>query len=169
MVNSHVNRQPVGRAPRVLIFAMILAFAVIVGGFTAAAQTYSSFGGSVVDPTGSVVTGVTLAMTNKQTGQKYQVKSSDVGSFEFVGLTAGDYELETSIAGFRPTKSTMTIGSKNVRNDIRLEVGSLEETITVIDRGEPRADNLCPSVGKGISPETPACVVTGTPSSRAVS
>jgi TonB family protein len=162
MVNREVNRQPVGRIPRVLILATIVALAVAVGGFTAAAQTFASYGGSVVDPTGSVVPGVTLSMLNTQSGQKYEITSSDVGSFEFVGLTAGEYELQTFVAGFRTRKSAVTIGSKNVRNDIRLEVGSLEETITVVDRGEPRADNLHASVGKGIRPEKPACVVKPT-------
>src|SRR5438093_6578689 len=56
----------------------------------------------------------------------------------------------------------MTIGNKNTRNDIRLEVGSLEETITVVDRGGPRADNVHPSVGVGRTPEKPACVVKPT-------
>ena len=58
MVNCDVNRQPVGRAPRVLILAMLFALAVAVGGFTAAAQTFASYGGSVVDQTGNVVTEV---------------------------------------------------------------------------------------------------------------
>jgi TonB family protein len=162
MVNDHVNRQPVGPAPRALILALTLALAVVIGGFTTAAQTFASFGGSVVDPTGSVVTGVTLTMTNTQTGQKYQVKSSDVGSFEFVGLTPGEYEFETWIAGFKTTKAPMTMTSKNVRSDVRLEVGSLEETITVVDRGEARPDNLSPRAGRGISPEKPACVARPT-------
>jgi TonB family protein len=162
MVNSHVNRQPVGRAPRVLIFAMLFGLAVAVGGFTAAAQTFASFSGSVLDQTGNVVAGVTLTMTNKQTGQKYQVNSGDIGSFEFVGLTPSQYELETLVAGFKTTKIPMTIGTKNVRDNVRLEVGTLEETITVVDRGEPRADGLRPSVGGGSAPEKPACVVKPT-------
>lgn len=163
MVNNDLNRQPVGRAPRVLILAMLFALAVAVGGFTAAAQTFASFAGSVVDQTGNIVTGVTLTMTNKQTGQKYQVKSGDIGSFEFVGLTSGEYDLETFIAGFKTKKSPMTVGTKNVRNDVRLEVGSLEETITVVDRGEPRVEGVGPSVRGGAAPpEKPTCVVKST-------
>jgi TonB family protein len=162
MVNGQINRQPVGRAPRVLILAMLFTLAVAIGGFSAAAQTFASFDGSVLDQTGNVVPGVTLTMTNKQTGQKYQVKSSDLGSFEFVGLTSGQYELETSVPGFKTTKSPMTIAGKNLRDTVRLEVGSLEETITVVDRGEPRADGLRPRVGSGIAPEKPACVVKPT-------
>jgi hypothetical protein len=162
MVTSTVNRQPVGPAPRVLTFAMIFVLAVLVGGFTTAAQSFASYGGSVLDQTGNVVTGVTLTMTNKKTGQKYQVKSSDTGSFEFVGLTAGDYELETYSPGFRNAKTPMTVASKNIQSNIRLEVGMLEETINVIDNGAPRADNMHPTAGRGWTPEKQACVVKPT-------
>jgi outer membrane biosynthesis protein TonB len=158
MVTSTVNRQPVGRAPRVLTFAMIVVLAILVGGFTTAAQSFASYGGSVLDQTGNVVTGVTLTMTNKKTGQKYQVKSTETGSFEFVGLTAGDYELETWSPGFRNAKTTMTVSNKNIQSDIRLEVGMLEETINIVDRGEPRADGVRPmSRGYGWPPEKAAC------------
>jgi TonB family protein len=162
MVDTQVNRQPVGRAPRVVIMAMIFVLAVAVGGFTAAAQTFASFSGSVLDQTGNVVTGVALSMTNKQTGQKYQVTSNDIGSFEFVGLTTGEYDLDTLAAGFRSAKSTMTITGRSVRSDVRLEVGTLEETITVVDRGEPRVEGAGPSVRGGRTPEKPACVAKPT-------
>jgi beta-lactamase regulating signal transducer with metallopeptidase domain len=163
MVTSNVNRQPIGRAPRVLTFAMIFALAVMVGGFTTAAQSFASYAGSVIDQTGNIVTGVTLAMTNKQTGQKYQVKSSDTGAFEFVGLTAGEYELETISPGFRNAKTPVTIGNKNIRGDIRLEVGSLEETITVVDRGEPRVEGAAPTArGYKWPPEKAACTTRPT-------
>ena len=163
MVNHQVNRQPVGRAPRVLIFAMLLVLAVAVGGLTTAAQTFASYKGSVVDQTGNIVAGVELTMTNKQTGQKYQVKSSDVGSFEFVGLTSGEYELATISPGFRNAKTPMTIGNKNITGDIRLEVGSLEETITVVDSGEPRVEGAGP-IARGYKwpPEKAACTAKPT-------
>jgi protein TonB len=53
--------------------------------------------------------------------------------------------------------------TKNLRSDIRLEVGSLEETITVVDRGEPRVEGAGPMVSRGVPiPEKPACVTKAT-------
>src|SRR5262249_59306720 len=123
-----------------------------------AAQSFASYGGSVLDQTGNVVTGVTLTITNKKTGQKYQVKSSETGSFEFVGLVAGDYELETVSPGFRYVKTPMTVAKKNILGDIRLEVGMLEETISVVDNGEPRTERVAPTTrGYRPPPEKVAC------------
>jgi len=127
------------------------------------AHTFASYAGAVVDQTGGIVTGVTLTMTHKQSGQKYQVKSSDTGSFEFVGLAAGEYELETISPGFRNAKTPMSISNKNIRGDIRLEVGSLEETITVLDRGEPRVDGAGPTArGYKWPPEKASCTTKPT-------
>jgi beta-lactamase regulating signal transducer with metallopeptidase domain len=162
MVKSDLNRQPVGRTPRVMIVALMLAIALAIGGYTLAAQTFASYGGNVLDQTGNIVTGVTLSMTNKQSGQKYQVKSSDTGSFEFVGLVPGEYDLETFSPGFRTKAGAVTI-ARNLRSDVRLEVGSLEETITVVDRGEPRVEGTRPVASSNVSlPEKPACVTKPT-------
>jgi beta-lactamase regulating signal transducer with metallopeptidase domain len=162
MVNNEVNRQPVEGAPRVMVLALMLAMAVAIGGYTLAAQTFASYAGSVLDQTGNVVTGVSLSMTNKQTGQKYQVKSNDTGAFEFVGLVPGEYDLETFSPGFRTKIGAVAI-TKNLRSDVRLEVGSLEETITVVDRGEPRVEGTGPVVrNEPRVPEKPACVTKPT-------
>jgi len=162
MVKSDLNREPVGRAPRVMILALLLAMALAIGGYTLAAQTFAAYNGSVLDQTGNIVTGVVLSMTNKQSGQKYQVKSGDTGAFEFVGLVPGEYDLETFSPGFRTKGGSVTI-ARNLRRDVRLEVGSLEETITIVDNGEPRAENARPVVrGGGSLPEKPACVTKPT-------
>jgi beta-lactamase regulating signal transducer with metallopeptidase domain len=162
MVTSDVNRRLVGRTPRVMILALMLAITVAIGGYTLAAQTFASYAGNVLDQTGNIVTGVTLSMTNKQSGQKYQVKSSDTGAFEFVGLVPGQYDLETFSPGFRTKAGAVTI-ARNLRSDVRLEVGSLEETITVVDRGEPRVESAVPPASSsGRLPEKPACVTKPT-------
>lgn len=162
MVNAHVDRQPVGRAPRVVILALMLAMAIAVGGYTLTAQTFASYTGNVLDQTGNVVTGVTLSMTNKQSGQTYQVKSTEAGAFEFVGLVPGDYALETYSPGFRSKIGTVAI-TKNMRSDVHLEVGTLEETINVVDRGEARVEGAGPTThGYRWPPEKAACVTKPT-------
>src|SRR5262249_22089993 len=53
--------------------------------------------------------------------------------------------------------------TKSLRRDIRLEVGSLEETITVVDRGEPRVEGAGPAPrGYRWPPEKAACVAKPT-------
>ena len=159
MLNAQINRKPIARSTRALTVSALIALALVIGGFSASAQSFTSFSGSVVDQLGGAVAGVKLSLANSTTGQKYEVKSNPVGLFEFVGLTAGEYELQATMAGFKSIKSRLTVAGRALRQDITLRVGTLEETITVVDRGEPRGEAPeAPRVRTGPVPQPKACV-----------
>ena len=61
---------------RVVTALAMLALAVLVVGFDAAAQTRATVSGSVVDPSNSVVPDVTVRLTEAQSGASYQVPAS---------------------------------------------------------------------------------------------
>jgi beta-lactamase regulating signal transducer with metallopeptidase domain len=163
MLNAQINRRPMSKSVRLTTAAALVAVALAIAAFSASAQTFSSLSGSVVDQLGGAISGVTLSLTNRDTGQKYEVHSSSVGSYEFVGLTSGEYNLETGMPGFRSAKGSVTVTGKNLRQDVQLKVGSLEETITVVGSNEPRPD--APAVPRvrsaKVSPK-PECVVQPT-------
>jgi TonB family protein len=163
MLNVQVNRRPMSKSVRLTTAAALVTIALAIAAFSASAQTFSSLSGSVVDQLGGSISGVTLALTNRDTGQKYEVHSSSVGSYEFVGLTAGEYNLETWMPGFNSAKGSVTVTGKNLRQDVQLKVGLLQETITVIGSNEPRPETpTAPRVrSAGVSPK-PECVVQPT-------
>ena len=84
-----------------------VAIGVLVGAVT--------FSGSVVDQFGGSISGATVALTNSQNSQKYEVRSNSIGVFEFVGLMTGEYELSASRPGFRTAKDRLTITGRNYR------------------------------------------------------
>ena len=87
--------------------------------------------------------------------------SDRTGRFEFVGLPSGDYLLETKIAGFATLRGTLTITGQNAQRDLVLQVGSLEETITITGPGT----NPWPgrSGGSGPVPRRPDPTCTNLP------
>lgn len=105
--------------------------ATAVAGYGAAAQSFSSVAGRVMDTLGGHIGGVTVTLTHKTSGQKYQVVSSPAGGFEVVGVVAGEYEIDVRRQGFRTERQPLTVAGRNVRRDVTLSVGSLEEHITV--------------------------------------
>jgi TonB family protein len=136
MLNDRTNRMPATRSARIATVAVALSLAVAL----AAAQTaFATFSGTMFDETNSFVPGVTLTMTNTQSRAKYEVISDRTGHFEFIGLAPGDYQLETQVPGFATLHGTLTLNGQNARRDLVLQVGSLEETITV-SGGPPAAD-----------------------------
>ena len=76
MLNTRANRAPITRTASFTASAALLAVAMVVAGFTASAQTFSTVSGSVVDPQGALLPGVSVVLTNAQTEAKYEVRTA---------------------------------------------------------------------------------------------
>jgi TonB family protein len=132
MLDDRLNRRPVSRVARAMSLAGLVAFSLVVSGFGAGAQSLSTVSGAVTDQTGKLIPGVTVSLTNLRDRSKHEARTNDNGVFELAGLAAGDYELETKLMGFRPMQLTVSlIAGRNVRQDLKLRVGSLSETVTI--------------------------------------
>ena len=101
----------------------------------ASAQTlYGSIAGIVTDPSGAGVPGATVVAANTGTGLKRMMVTDRAGDFAFRNLVPGTYDLETTMAGFRELRQTgLRVSAGNpVRVDLKLEVGALAETVSVV-------------------------------------
>jgi TonB family protein len=136
MLNASLNRSPLTRTARAAIVVTMLTAAVCVAG---AQTSFFTFSGLIVDQTNRAVAHATVVLTNTGSQSKYEVRSQDAGQFEFVGLPNGDYALEVTQAGFMPVKDTIRISSRNITRNVELQVGSIQETITItaVDDGRP--------------------------------
>ena len=130
MLDRKVNRQPMSRAASVATVVLMLTIVIPITGI-AVAQVFGTLGGSIVDPMNGALPDVTLVLTNTQTKAKHEVRSDRTGRYEFVGLVPGDYTLEAKLPGFAVFRSSLTVEGQNVQRDLRLGIGSLEETISV--------------------------------------
>ena len=132
MLDARLTRTPATRLGRLMTAGALLTFTVAL----AAAQTGPvTFSGSVFDSTGAPVPGATVVLTNTQTKAKFEVTSGDFGQFTFVPLPADTYVLAASLPGFKKAEDSVTLTGKSVKRDVRLNLGELQETITV--RGVP--------------------------------
>ena len=102
--------------------------------FAAFAQvTTGRLEGTVTDPQGAAVPGATVKVANTQTGQNFSIVTDDKGLWTLPSLATALYSVSVGHPGFK----TATI--ENVKVDagvpatanIRLEVGSLAETVEV--------------------------------------
>ena len=131
MLNTHLNRNPTTRRMRVATLLAVLSVAVLVAGFGAAAQRFATFSGSVFDPQNGTVPKVTVVLTHSQSLAKYEVKSDDNGRFVFAALPAGEYQLVAKYPGFMALTGTVSVASEDVQKNLALQLGSVQETITV--------------------------------------
>ena len=68
------------------------------------AQTfYGSVVGTVTDPSGAVVPGAKVTLTNMATKGKHTAQTDAAGNYRFVNLVRANYRLEAEVAGFKRT------------------------------------------------------------------
>jgi TonB family protein len=139
MLNTRLNRKPPARSVRIGAPVGLLAVTMLIGGFGAAAQTFARFSGSVVDPMNTGIPRATLLLVNAQTQSKHEVRSDEHGRFEFVGLPAGEYLLEAQVPGFATLRGSLTVTGQDVQRSLAMQIGSLQETISVVGSRSPSA------------------------------
>ena len=97
------------------------------------ADVTGSINGVVHDPSQAAVKGVRVKVTNTQTNLSLETTTADDGSYRFLALPVGTYNLSAAIAGFQQYNSTGIVLQVNdqLRIDITLRVGSINEQITI--------------------------------------
>jgi beta-lactamase regulating signal transducer with metallopeptidase domain len=138
MLNARLNRRPLTRLARVAIVIAVVGITLPIAALAQA--SFSTFSGSVVDPMNGLLPKTVLVLTNTRTQAKYEVRSDASGRFEFVGLPPSDYLLEANLPGFATLRGTVSVTGQDVFQEIRLNVGELEETVTVTAGGGDRPD-----------------------------
>ena len=97
------------------------------------AQATASINGTVRDESGAVLPGVTITVTQTDTGQVRTAVSNDTGSYSLPNLPLGPYRIEAALQGFRTYAQTgivLQVGSTPVVNPT-LSVGEIAENIQV--------------------------------------
>lgn len=89
--------------------------------------------GQVVDPTGAVVKGATVTVTEKATNRNFTVTTTDEGFYSVRSLPPGVYSVKVEQSGFSTANvETVTVQVGQVaRADIGLQVGQQSETVQI--------------------------------------
>ena len=106
---------------------------------SAHAQYRASLHGTVTDPTGAVVSGATVTLLDPATNQKSVFTTDPAGAYHFDALPPSSYQLTVSTSGFKQKvlDNIRIIPDQANAVDVQLEVGKVEETVTVTDATPP--------------------------------
>ena len=118
------------RTTHVVSAAVLLCIAAT----TVAAQSFQGgLRGAVRDPQG-VVPGATVTLTNEGTNVARTSVSNEVGEYVFTSVVPGTYTVAASLTGFKTIeRKGIAIGTQQfITLDLQLEIGSLEERVTVV-------------------------------------
>lgn len=101
---------------------------------TAGAQVlYGSVVGLILDSSQAAMPNAAVALTNKGTGQAYEVRTDEGGRFVISNVLPGDYDIKVTAQGFRTqTRTDLRVSPNTVsRADFTMEVGAVSEQVTV--------------------------------------
>ena len=105
---------------------------VFTAGVASAQSSTGSLRGTVKDAQG-VIPGAPVTVINEANGTQRETVSNETGAYSFPALDPAAYTVKVAVAGFRTfeRKGVRVSTQAAIGLDVTLEVGSLEETITV--------------------------------------
>jgi hypothetical protein len=130
-----------------------LSLLLLIGAAVAAAQeTRGDISGTVTDPQGGVIPGVTVTVTNLDTNIKTAVTTNSAGYYLAPLLITGNYSVVAEATGFMKLERTgLVLGlDQHMTINLTIEVGAVNESVQVsaqaslIDISSTRAGLLVP-------------------------
>jgi len=121
-------RGPIAHSIRVRLLVLL-----VFGSTLYAQRTTADMLGTVTDASGAVLPGVKITVQNLDTAADYTATSDNAGNYLITLLPVGRYSIQVGASGFRTwtvAEVTLAIGDR-LRQDIRLEVGTLEQSMEV--------------------------------------
>ncbi len=115
-----------------------LVLALLLAGQALAQTITGTITGTVTDPSGQVIAGATLTLTNERTGETRSTATTETGAFTFPAIPPSAYSIKVEATGFKTFQRTGTVLSANERlslGEIQLTLGALTETISVTAEG----------------------------------
>ena len=110
-----------------------LAILLLFATGTLWASINGSISGTVTDPSGAVMPGVSIVATNTETGIKTSTQTNVAGFYSLPALPAGHYEVIITKSGFEEYRQTGLVLDVNtaLRVDATLKVGAVTQEVSV--------------------------------------
>lgn len=116
-----------------LLLTLIMMLCAASAVLSQAQMSSGDIKGTMKDPTDAVVPGVTITVTNVDTGVERRTVTDSLGNYRFLVLSPGTYELKSEMAGFamytrRPIQ--VTVG-ESVIIDAQLQPAGIQQEVVV--------------------------------------
>src|SRR5215831_11465158 len=126
----------------------IASLCLFTSTFVLAQSTGGRILGRVADPTGAVLAGVKVTLTNEATGVSSETTTNDSGDYVFPQVLVGSYRMEFDLIGFKKNLQKGVIVDLNqvVTVNSTLQIGETRETVEVTSEA-PLVDTTSTQLG----------------------
>ncbi|HXG92081.1 MAG TPA: carboxypeptidase-like regulatory domain-containing protein [Blastocatellia bacterium] len=132
----------------------VLLTMLLLANIPALAQaTRGSLTGLVSDINKAAIAGATVTLKNISTGEELRTSTNSQGVFVFPSLLPGTYSATVEASGFKRTEVTEIVieVSQQAKVDITLEVGTVNEQVTVTSEAQEVINTTSPVLSKTIN------------------
>lgn len=138
-----------------LILVASILFAFTTSSSVRAQNTSARLVGTVTDPAGASLPGVTVSLTNTATSAVRTVNTDGEGNFSITNLPIGVYQVSAELAGFKRAvlQQVQLVVDQTARVDLQLETGEVTEQVTV-EAETPLVNSETSTVGQVIDNQT---------------
>jgi hypothetical protein len=133
-ITVRVTKPGISRAERARLLAYFIILIAFVSVTPAWAQSFlGTLRGTVVDPQGQIVQGATVLIVDESTSVTRTLETDAEGRYEAPNLRPGTYRVEVVTQNFKKFERTGVVvrAAGTALVDVRLEVGGVNETVTV--------------------------------------
>jgi len=135
---------------------LVLAAALILmvsGAAYAQGSFFTSLSGTVVDASGGVIPGANVKIKNNGTGEEVNTISGSDGGFAAPSLSGGTYTVTVTLMGFKTaTLNSVTLqAAVPAQVKVALQVGALEENVTVVGDSALVVQTQSPSIATNLT------------------
>jgi hypothetical protein len=138
---------------RRVLFAVVIAAFLAAPAFAQSQAANGSISGTVVDSSGGVLPGVTVTITNTDTGAVVSVVTNEAGLYRAPLLPLGTYQVVAELQGFKKYEESgikLSAGQTAVVN-VTMGVGAVSETVQVSAADKPALDVARIDIGHSLS------------------
>jgi hypothetical protein len=115
-----------------LLVCALMISAIAISGYAQVSLSTGGIQGTVTDPSGAVVPGARIVLTEPATGRTQTTLTGSSGFYSFGTLTPGDYQIRVQAAGFGAFDEIITVEVGNVANgNARLKLAGSQEVVNV--------------------------------------
>jgi len=129
-MSIHFDRPQAGTFARFALAIAFLLFSTLLLAQTTVGT--GSIQGTVTDPSGAVVSGAKVSITNQGTGATQAVTTNATGSYTSQALDPGNYKVQVSAKGFSTVSEALTVSVGNTSTaNVKLQLGQESQVIEV--------------------------------------
>src|SRR5262245_59971262 len=137
------------------ISALVVAFALVIAGLATAQERFGTLRGTATDQQGSAVPGVTVTVTNAQTGEIRSFVTDNSGRYLAPDLNSGRYTVAFELSGFSKVErqDISVLLGREFQIDAEMRIGQVTETVQVTADVAPLVDTRSTLIAHNVTAE----------------